>query len=76
MIRRIAMVGAAAALGVSGIAAPALAAHTPAYTAPWTAAHCASWRSHVLKTEHNKPTAKQKASANKIFARHGCKIRL
>lgn len=76
MIKQIAIIGAVAALGVGGGATTALAAHTPAYTARWTAAHCNSWRAHVLKTDRNKPTAKQIASANKVFARHRCRTTL
>ncbi len=73
MIKRIAMLGAVAALGVSGAAVPAIAA---THAAPWTTAKCTSWRNAALKRDHNKPNAKQIASANKSLARHGCKISL
>ena len=74
MIRRASALTVAVALGVGGFSASALAAKPS--TAKWTAAHCAAWKVTALKKDHNKPSAKQIASANRTFARHGCKITL
>jgi hypothetical protein len=75
MIKRVSALTVAVVLGVSGFSASAFGATKPS-TLKWTAARCTAWKVAALKRDHNKPTAKQIASANKTFARHGCKIRL
>ena len=75
MFKRVSALTVAVALALSGFSASALAAGKPS-TTKWTAAHCASWKAAALKRDHNKPTAKQIASAGRTFARHGCKLAL
>jgi hypothetical protein len=76
MIKRIATCAVVATLGGGSVAAPAFAAHTNTKAAAWTAARCATWKSKALKRDHNKPSAKQMVTGNKVLARHGCTIKM
>jgi hypothetical protein len=69
--KRIAPIVAATAIGVGGVAGPALGASST----HWSTTKCKSYKTS-FKKRHAKPTKAQKSAANKVLKRHGCTVKV